>query len=152
MLVSVHPGDGVWPYPRDSWWPSRWWWVAFLWLVGDQPLNGGWSSWGCWVSTLEMVGDHPFENGWPSSGLLVTIFLWWLNFLRMACDRPGDYRWPSIAVVTLCWFCELCLSAKFQVFSTLSFFGWPSFGWCVTILERISNHPWQLSPGFSFVS
>ena len=30
--------------------PSRWWWAAFLMLVGDKKFYGGWPSWGWWLT------------------------------------------------------------------------------------------------------
>ena len=30
--------------------------------------------------------------------------------------------------------------------------GWPSLGWWVILLQMVSNHPWQLSPGVSLIS
>ena len=143
-------------------WPS-WGWCATLslrqWVTlpmmmmmgsfpDDQILNGWWPSWRWWLNILGMVVDHIWKmvdhllgGWWPYS-------IWWVIFLRRDCDHPGDGRWPSIAVLTLCQFCELCLSAKFQVFSTLSF----AFSWCVAILVMIGDTPWQLLPGLSFVS
>ena len=48
--------------------------------------------------------------------------------------------------------CELSLSTKFKVCSTLSYGGLLYLGVWVTILEIGGNHPWYLSPGDSFVS
>ena len=54
-----------------------------------------------------VVGDHSWVGG----------------------DHPWDGRWPSMEVVIWLSFCELSLSAKFKVCSTLPSGGWPSLGW-----------------------
>ena len=95
LLVGDHHGDGVRPYPWHSGWPFRWWWAAFLMLVGDRLLDGGGPSWEWLVTIPWKMGDHLLEGWWSYS-------LCWVTILRMECDHPGDGRWPFIAVVTLC--------------------------------------------------
>ena len=72
LLEGDHHGDGVRPYPWDSWWPF---WTYFLGLLSDQILDGGWPLFGWGMTILSMVDDHPGGGGWPSRGWMETI-LW----------------------------------------------------------------------------